>query len=486
MHPAIHPLGHRPFAGLVALTGVATLVFGLLYPTHFLIADETVYFGQAQTWATGQITQCLPSLPCPAGACMPQLPGDYPAGTGLLGALVIALAGTKAVFWGSFLCWLAGTWAIGLLLHHNGRSFAWAFFPWLYLPAVVLSRTVMSEMPSFALAAFFLYGYLGRQHGPVQMLATGFIAGLGVLFRETNVLWALPFLVGALIRRRPDALGLWTGFALGLMPRLVSGALLFGDPLHIRNPGLGFSLQALPRNLAFYLFALVVLLPGSLWLLRKSKWAFRSEVWGTLALFLCVFGAYEYDAFAKSGYKALVLQGRFLVPFLPALALAAAYGQTRVHQLVTGKTVVLGVLTALLFSMVHLVAWSLGLTQQYFTGVLYRLPNARQISFSPDETRKYINGLAGQMDWYAGEGLSRPQIGCDTVWYAHLFSRDESRDREKKALDAYAQLQQFWNAPLPDPFLNATAADGTRLRIWKLILPPDTSYTVNIHAPRYE
>ena len=468
------------------MTVLATVVFFSLYPTHFLIADEAAYFGQAQTWAAGRTAECTSPLPCSTGESNIYLPGDYPAGTGLLAAFCIQVTGVRAVFWGSFVCWLAGTWALGFALRDNGQLPAWAFFPWLYLPAALLTRTLMSELPSFALAALFLYLVAGPNRSRGYLLGAGWVAGLAILFRETNVLWALPFLIGALVRRTPYAASLWAGFVIGLTPRYLSAALLFGHPLYVRDPGIGFSIHAFPKNLAFYLFALLVLLPGGLWWLAKSRWPFRQEAFIAAGLFLSVYGCYEYDAFAKSGYKALVLQGRFLIPLLPALTLAAACGPPAFHRhsrrLRTGLLLCAGVF----FLTVQVAGWRFNRAQQRITAALYQVPGGRQLSFTPDETRKYINGLAGPMVWYAGDQLTRQQIWCDTVWYAHILSRGESMDQEKKALTALSRLQQFWLDTLPAPSVDISATDGSRLRVWKLTLPAGSSPENKIYRYPHE
>lgn len=436
------------FGSLFLVSVFALLAFGFCYPTHFLIVDELAYFDQARAFSTGQTSSV-----------------DYPPGTALLAAFFIWLGGTKAVFWSSFFCWLLGTWALALALHQNRRPVGWALYPWLFIPALVFTRTLMSDMPSFALAAFF--GLLCTALSPKRSVLfwAGVVGGLGLMFRETNLLWVLPFALGIFFRKK---LGWpWFGFGLllGALPRLIAGWVLHQNPVFFRNPGISFSWSAMPGNLTFYALILLIILPGGLWFLWKSKNPYRIEIGTCAGLFLLIYGCYDYDALAKSGYKGILLQARFMMPLLPFLALSAAWAPLKFPRKLV---VVCWVAAGLLFAGIQIAGRLYNAKQQKFTTALLKNPAGFQVSFSPDESRKYLNTLHGSSTILDGRALSGRVLQSRDIWYVHLISRSESVDRVDKAKTALSDFySRFagWNIDLID---QVVLTDGTRLYVWRV------------------
>lgn len=448
-----------PFASILLFSLAALAVFALSYPTHFLIADEVAYFEQALAWAGND-----------AG-------GDYPPGTALLAAAGIALFGPKAVFWIGTGAWLIGIWALALLLRRLEKPVIWALYPALFLPGIVLTRTLMSDLPSFALASIFLWLYIPpKKHQstsqpsnpptfqPIRLAAAGLVAALGLLFRETNLLWAMPFLLGATLRGRASRGMLWLGFAAGMAPRLAWGWFLFGDPLFVRDSGIVFSVAFLPKNLMFYVPALLVLAPGGLYFLKKNSSPYRWETAATVALFLAVYGCYGYDAFAKSGYKAVVLQGRFLLPLLPFLALAAAEtipGIPRRFQ------IGIGAVAFALFAGVQMLGYGYNSRQQRITDALLQLPVATHYTFTPDESRKYLNALHERRQLIALPTTPNSEPNIQNC-YAHLITRSESADWRKKTDEAETAFERYFRGQDTQLVCDLTIEDGTRLRVWRV------------------
>ncbi|MEZ4940504.1 MAG: hypothetical protein R3D58_06535 [Saprospiraceae bacterium] len=435
-----------PFGALFGVSVFALLIFWVCYPSHFLIADELAYFEQARAFSSGQ-----------DGAV------DYPAGTGLLAAFFIWLGGNKAVFWSSFLCWLAGTWALSLALHKTGKPVGWALFPWLFIPALVFTRTLMSDMPSFALAAFF--GLLCTAFPPNRkvMFLAGGVGGLSVLFRETNFLWVLPFALSFVLRKKMAWRWFMAGFCIGLLPRLISGWVLHQNPVYLRDPGIAFSWNVLPGNLLFYGLTLLVFLPGGLWFLWKTKHPWRAEIGICAGLFLLVYGSYGYDALAKSGYKGILLQARFMLPLLPFFGLSAAWTPVRLSQ----KTAaVCSALAILLFAGIQITGRMYNDAQQKISGALLKIPARSQISFSPDESRKYLNAMYGPSTILDGHALSDRVLQSRNIWYAHLISRSESADRVAKARAAFSDFYTRFEGWKIDQIDQVVLADGTNLYVW--------------------
>ncbi|MCB9316613.1 MAG: hypothetical protein H6569_10780 [Lewinellaceae bacterium] len=436
-----------PFGSLFLVSGFALLVFGFCYPTHFLVADELAYFEQARAFSAGQTCAI-----------------DYPPGTAILATFFIWFGGNQAVFWSSFTCWLAGTWALALTLHKTGKPVGWALYPWFFIPGLVFIRTLMSDMPSFALATVF--GLLCTALSPNRkvLFSAGLVGGLGLLFRETNLLWVLPFALGIFFRKKTAWPWFWLGLLIGSLPRLIAGWALHQNPVFLRDPGIPFSWSALPGNLAFYALALSVILPGGLWFLWKSKNPYRVEIGSCVGLFLFVYGCYDYDALAKSGYKGILLQARFMLPLLPFFALLAAWTDLKFPR----KTaVVFWVLACLLFASIQIAGRLYNAEQQKITTALLKIPFGLQISFSPDESPKYLNALYDPSTILDGHALSDQLLQSCNIWYAHLISRSESADREAKAkaaLSAFYARFAGWDI---DQIDQVVLADGTRLYVWR-------------------
>lgn len=452
---------------LALATATACFVFAVFYPTHFLNADEIAYFEQAFIWVNGKTTQ-FQYFPCHVGTGIPVRAGDYPFGTALLAGFLIKLGGAKAAFWTGTASWMTGVWAIALALQHSGKPVIWALYPWLFFPAMVLMRTVMSDVPSFGMAAVFLSLYLPGSSRPKSMFPAGLIAGSALLFRETNLLWAVPFLAGAFIRRQRGAGRLWAGFAAGAALRLLSGWAIHGNPWYFKDPGIAYSLSFFTQHLAFYLLVLTIILPGGLWFLWRSNWQFRNEVFAAVLLFLLLYSVYGYDAFTKSGIKGLFLQGRFMLPLLPFITHAAAHGNTRLHVLFFRFRIPLLCFAGFGYCASHMAAWRYNRDQDRFTEVLYALPTAGHVSFHFDETRKYINALHGPANVCDATLQPAPEFTCDSIWYVHLISRDDSVDRRNKAATDIRRLHEAFGDSLPLPVQDLRLIDGTRLRVWKL------------------
>lgn len=435
---------------LVGYTMVAVVVYTLLWPTHVLIADEVAYLDDA--------LRLLSRAP----ACVPAEWSGYPPGVALVAAALIGLSGhPQAAFGLGLLSWLLGLGALGLLLQRWRRPLVWAFYPALFVPGLVLTRTLMSDVPSFGLAAVFLCAYAGYGHRRWGAFSAGLCAGTGLLFRETNLLWAAPFLVGAFQRSTRRATWLWAGFLPALTGRLLWAEANFGHFAYVRDPGVDFSLAYLPQNLAFYALTLTVLCPAGLFFL-KNNLPFRQEIALAVLAMLLLYGTYGYDAFAKSGsLKGLVLQGRFMLPLIPLLAFAGAFSE-RLNASSWFRKGTVG-LAVLLFAAVHLGGWAYNRQQQRLTEALLCLPADAHWSLTYDESRKYLNALHTTACPLPLSKDNLPLSEC----YVHLFSRDDSADWHKKNAMAAAALEQLAKQRPLNLVSDQRIRDGTRLRIWR-------------------
>ncbi|MDW8230167.1 MAG: hypothetical protein RMJ33_10050 [Saprospiraceae bacterium] len=427
-------------------------VYAFAWPTHALIADEVAYLDDA-----------LRLLGRPS-ACGPSGWSSYPPGVALVAAMFIGLAGRpEAAFGVGLFFWLIGFGALALLLRRWQRPVVWAFYPALFVPGLPLTRTIMSDVPSFGLAAAFLCAYAGYGDRRWGAFGAGLCAGAALLVRETNFLWAAPFLVGAAWRPAQRAGWLWTGFAIGAAVRLLWAQMHFGHWAYVRDPGIAFSLFYLPKNIAFYAFALTVLCPGGLFLMIKNKkMPFWPETAIAVAAVLLLYSAYGYDAFAKSGsLKGLVLQGRFMLPLVPFLAFAGAFSKATSLSPPLRKAL-LG-LAASLFAAVQILGWAYNRQQQTLTHALINLPAEAHWSLSYDESRKYLNPLHTSTCLHPLLEENPPA----EAFYVHLITRNDSADWRKKNAMAANALQRLARQRNLTLILDHTLSEGTRLRVWR-------------------
>ncbi len=431
----------------------ASIVYALTWPTHVLIADEVAYLTDALRWTAR-----------PSACALGEWSG-YAPGTSWLGAVLLRLTGRPtAVFGVGWLGWMVGLWVLGLLLRSRQRPMEWALYPALYLPGVVLSRAFMSDVASFGLAAAFLWGVAEPRACRSRAFVAGVLGGLALLFRETNLLWVLPFMIGALWRRRPHSAWLWAGFLAGALCRGVWAKVYFGNFFYVRDPQVAFSWTYLLVNLPFYIFALTVLCPGGLFFLKNKKMPFWEETALAATAFLLVYGCYGYEAFAKSGaLKGLVLQGRFMLPLLPFLAFSGAFlEKIDLRRPVLRIAVVTA--AAVLWVVVQAGGYWYNRHQQKVTDALLALPTAVHWSASYDESRKYLNALHTSACL-----LPLPQGELPAVpAYVHVFTRSDSADWQKKNAMALSSLTHLFDRYYCQLLFDHTLPEGTRLRIWYL------------------
>jgi hypothetical protein len=168
------------------------------------------------------------------------------------------------------------------------------------------------------------------------------MAGLSLLFRETNALVFVTFFIGAVLRRE-RVWPLLGGAAVGVGARLLASFLLFGSAFYLRNSGSGWSLASISHNAPIYLIALLVLVPGGLVAIALYRGTRRPEVIGAVLLVLVFFTLYDYSASESGRAKQLVLGPRYLIPVLPLVVLAVAEVGTRLGKRFLGERMIRGI-----------------------------------------------------------------------------------------------------------------------------------------------
>lgn len=317
----------RHLAGVWLALFAYVLAFALFYPQVLTVSDEASYMRQAFAWSRGQTTVEIldPSTLEPA----PVIPGDYPPGTSLLMAPLMAAGGWRAGFLLGPLSVCVVVLIMANWLQREGRNPLFSLLFLTYPATLVMSRCGMSDLPSAALVAASLYLLWFAQGRLSWMAGAGFVAGASLMLRETNALLCACFFLGALVRREKGWPALVAAGLAGTALRPLVQWLLLGDALHLKGNYPGFSFAALAHTAPFHLGALLLLFPGGLAFAALYRGQRRIELWATVAVFVGLYLVYDYNAAASAGLKQWVLTSRFFIPLLPLLVLACAECVTR-------------------------------------------------------------------------------------------------------------------------------------------------------------
>jgi hypothetical protein len=305
------------------------LGFVFFYPKGLTNSDEVCYVRQAVSFASGSAT--VDEVDPFTGQPLKEHPSFYPAGTSTLMVPFVWLAGWRGAFLLGLAALLGCTLFTARWIADSGGSPLYALAVLGYVPAMVMARTGMSDLPSACLVAAGLWLFWAGENSstPWRRLGAGFLAGASLCLREPVALLFAFFFAGALLRRERHVLPLILGGLAGALCRPLSAALVFGNPLFVKDPGYGFTGQFAAENLAMYLTALLVLVPGGLifaLFYRGKRWI---ELVSTVVVFVGIFIDYNYNGASSGGLKQWMLSLRFLIPMIPILAFAMAHTCTR-------------------------------------------------------------------------------------------------------------------------------------------------------------
>jgi len=307
---------------VLAVCAIYAILFLFFYPNAITNDDESMYLRGAQVMLEGRAS--MSKLDALTGETVEDVVSKYPIGTSTMMAPFVAVAGWKGGFVVPFLCLMGGVLVLARWLQEEGRSPLWALLVLGNPVALVMGRVAMSDVPSFAVVTLGLWLFFRRSDrswGP--WLASGFIAGLSMAWRETNAVIFAPFYAGAVLRRERAWWPLVVGGLLGAAVSLYAKVLVFGDPLFVKSP-YHFEFSLILGRVPLYLLALLVFVPGGLLLVQF----YRGRRWPELILavngFVLIYLVQEYFMWGTSPLKRWVLTPRYMLPIVPLMALATA------------------------------------------------------------------------------------------------------------------------------------------------------------------
>jgi hypothetical protein len=267
----------------------------------------------------------------------------------------------------------------------------------MFLPVAVLGRTGMSDLPGAAVVVSSLF-LLTRAPERNPIAGGGFLAGLSLAFRDSNLIFIIPTILKCVLRRERVIL-LAAAIVLGVSVRLGLAALLQGNALTLRTPYV-FTLSGAAGRAVLYGFALTLLVPGGLVAVGLYRGPGRALILASVGTPFLFFTLYSYFGQYSGFLRSLVLGPRYIIPLVPLAAIAlASLVEGHVPQEKQKRRLELLILAAaaIVTCAVHPVLHAWSERQATLVRALYdqTSPEATLVT-EPGATAKYLNGLYGQ------------------------------------------------------------------------------------------
>ncbi len=299
---------------ILILVGAFTLIFLLTFPTFFFSVDELSYFSKALALSNGQVEHSQITV---SGNIFSWAPANYPIGTALLLSF-FAFFSKHLVFLSGLVYTLLSLFLSFLILKKE-RSISYIPFLifFLFLPTIYFSRGLMSEMPSLLLVSIFTYILFKEQKKHSKYLLLGFLAGLSIILRETNIILCGGLVALTLLNYPKYILSFGAGLLIGILPRLISSTYFYSTVTYVKKYA-PFGIEYFISNLPLYFIILAFLLPGGLYVLYRYKGKLANSIKLSIIAFTLVHLVYGYNSGDHSGFLvSLFYNGRYYIPTLP-------------------------------------------------------------------------------------------------------------------------------------------------------------------------
>lgn len=441
-------------------------------PQALQISDEVEYFEQALAFSQGQ-TQ-LTTIDAVTGQAARYRPSDYPPGTSLLLAIFIFLFGHGGAFAVPILCLLGSYLLLDRLLRQLSAAPVFALLVFLYPPSAILARHLMSDLPSLLVVSAGVFCFF-QQDRPLRSLLLGFLAGLSILFRETNLLLFLPLLL-VKVQGHPTAgralLGL--GLLLGIGLRLWLSEQLFQDPFFVKDPGIGFHPLYVLRNAPLYLAALLLFVPLGLWTVVRYTGPFRQMLQWTVLLFVLFYLFYGYNGCLNSGIKCLILGPRFFIPLLPFLILSTAFFFQKQKEGFLKKAKAAYLVAALLaMSTSTLFNHYNGRAQMQLVQVLQAQPKILHVADLSGDMSKYLCQFypplySKPIEWLNDQPAVEQWLATHDSLQVHAILRFESSSRKVSNQHKLEKLRAAMAPYLIQEIQEKVIWDHSKLKTWTI------------------
>ena len=436
------------------------LIYGLgywLYPSSaFISTDESAYVEQAVALARGD--RAADSF--------------YPPGTSIVQAPFVALAGWRAAGWASFLAAAATALLLARWLRDAGYHPAFALLFLAYAPTLVMARIGSSDVLSAAVVTLGSWLLWTRGRDRWRPAAAGGVAGLSVLFHETNILLFVPFVAAAALRRDRGWFIVTASMAAGISAALLTSWIVGGALPGLRVTA-GWSLSAVRDSAAIYALCALVLIPGGLAAVVAYRGRDRHALIAAVAGYLAIFLFYNYSGQDSGPAARLATTGRYLIPMVPLVTIAWAHCMSRA---VSGATI--RRLGAVAFATIAAAAFAVHPLLQAWSA-----PDAGVVStiveiagsgalIADDSQRKYVAPAYGQFHrfWMIDTPVNElPSLTARhaTAHVVHV-GRSDTTLRQRLSAGPHGYLTAAARHCRLEPVLDRVYGDTRRVQMWRL------------------
>lgn len=425
------------------------VIFFIFYPRITAIVDENAYLTQAFLFKSGKLVYDQGNIPAPILTFdMRDVGGHivskYPIGNSLwLVPFLSAGLGWRAVFLSGLLCAVIGTWLIALILRSidPGIDPVWALLFLFYPTVVVFSRTIMSDLPATILVLGSFY-FLRR--GSNWVFLSGFLLGMGALFRYPMLVLVIPFLVLLFLHKRQFK-GVFL-FLLGLLPLilliLIYNRYAFGSFLRVpmwRTDR--FGIEYLPHHLLFYSIPLVLWYPLMLFSPFLATKGHRPTLFLPPLTLLLFYATFSFTPSVKNLFEQVVIGLRYLLPALPFFIIGFALGLEQIIKniRINPSGLKLGLIIPALIAVVLQFHHHRYLKNQEFYAktLLAVVPPDGMVAGNKDVI-ELLNVAWGWRDWLPIDSLNNCRLLTDRPVYLAVL--EKSARTETATLSKFAAL----------------------------------------------
>ena len=446
----------RPYLYLVAILAIYVSGYALFPADVFTSSDESAYVEQAVVFANGSLASVSP----------------YPPGTSLLQSPFVAIAGWRAAPWLSLLAVGATVLLMARWLRDAGYHPGFALLFLAYGPTLVMARVGTSDVPSAAVIALGLWLFWTGERARWKWAVAGWLAGLSILLRETNILLFLPFVVAAAARRRPGWMVLVSAAAAGFATAIAVYWFTAGTLPGLRATA-GFAVSAVGRNIGIYALCTLVLVPGGLAAVAAYQGCERRALATAVAGYLAVYLLYDYSGQDSAPLARIAAVGRYLIPVIPLITIAWADCLSRIAFAVPIRTATLAafVLIAVSAFSVHptLRAWS-ARDAEIVTDIAATVRSGAIIA--DDTQRKYVAPMFGTVNryWMIDTPVSHLPVVTSRHASAYVVNVDRSDTALMQTLsaDARTYVEAASRTCAIEPVIDQAYGEARRLQIWRL------------------
>lgn len=384
----------RSYPEISLLIAVFLFSYLIFFPQFFFSIDELSYFSRALAFGHGMVdwTQVTTQ-----GKVFSWCPANYPIGTAAVLSL-FGIFGKQSMFLSGLIYSLISVAFISATLKKIKQLHYSAFvFFFVFPPTIFFSRGLMSEMPSLVLISFYTYLFFSKPNTNVKLFCLGGLAGLSILFRETNIVVCGGLVMLICLKNYKFFISFSLGTLLGLVPRVLSSDFFYGSVAYVKEYP-DFGIQYFSQNFLLYLVIITIVIPGGAFLLWRYKGREANSVKLSLSLFILLHLAYGYHSGIYSGkFVSIFYNGRYFIPTIPlwCIIFAEFFYKNDFFNQKKVKSIIILFSSAFVFSFHGLLTY-VGNEHKEIAEDIFRNYNNETIVYSNDAYR-YLNPLHGDI-----------------------------------------------------------------------------------------